>query len=627
MLIQVSPSLNIFERFTYEFQGPERDIHPGMRVVIPVGNRITTGWVTEKKSGYRGKVKRIIGIIEDLRLPDMAQMEFSRAVSESYFISLGMVLDYSLPPRWKSLAHLYFEQGEQRKKIIGWSREALEKISREQALRFRYRHECQIGPPVTRRFTGSGGLYQQRFLLDDDRLKHYLDIIRDFSERGQCVLFTVPDHLTALFFVRSMEKVDWYHSRQKPAERERIWCRAASGNCFILAGGLSALMLPVRNLGCIISERAGSHLYQKRAYSDFNINHIARLKAEKNGVTFAEGFSTFTSRAFLNRKQILVEDHRPNQPLTVNVRRLASRERGIPEQLLELLKAYFLERKKILLVVHRKESARYLYCPSCRKIQACPVCHGFLKVNREGYLNCSRCDFKAENLRVCSACGKELAELKDTSVSGMRDVIKKKLTESGVLTLSADELDDIDSAVELIGKRQVVISTAVILNPFFKHMFDAVIYFRPESIFSMNDFNSGEMIFSMVAELKELVKEQGVLDIFSVFHFHYSLQLVGDEDMFFQRELKYRSWFSLPPFCNVYAMEIQLKNLRKLAADMRDIHQKYGSILNIKHAYLVSRSRFRGYYKGRIEFHTFPETVITSGILLRKGIRIQLLAV
>ena len=44
----------------------------------------------------------------------------------------------------------------------------------------------------------------------------------------------------------------------------------------------------------------------------------------------------------------------------------------------------------------------------------------------------------------------------------------------------------------------------------------------------------------------------GELHVFSVFHFHYALQYLMDEEQFFERELKYRQWFMLPPFASVY---------------------------------------------------------------------------
>jgi hypothetical protein len=68
-------------------------------------------------------------------------------------------------------------------------------------------------------------------------------------------------------------------------------------------------------------------------------------------------------------------------------------------------------------------------------------------------------------------------------------------------------------------------------------------------------------------------------------------------------------------------------NLRKLGAEMRNIYGTYGNILNIKHIYLISRKKIRGNYKGRMECHTFPETVMASNILSAKRLLIQLLAV
>ncbi|MCP4147129.1 MAG: hypothetical protein GY757_05205, partial [bacterium] len=109
MIIQVSPSLNIFETLAYRYTGDPELLRPGLRVVIPIGTRITAGWVMETRSDYKGRVKKILAVVKDDYVPDEAYMEFVKAVSGVYFTSPGTLLDSSLSPKKKAVSSLYFE--------------------------------------------------------------------------------------------------------------------------------------------------------------------------------------------------------------------------------------------------------------------------------------------------------------------------------------------------------------------------------------------------------------------------------------------------------------------------------------------------------------------------------------
>ncbi len=63
MLIRISISANIFETLTYRFNGDADLLNVGQRVVVPLVNRLVTGWVIEKDVQYKGRVKSITGIL------------------------------------------------------------------------------------------------------------------------------------------------------------------------------------------------------------------------------------------------------------------------------------------------------------------------------------------------------------------------------------------------------------------------------------------------------------------------------------------------------------------------------------------------------------------------------------
>ena len=93
------------------------------------------------------------------------------------------------------------------------------------------------------------------------------------------------------------------------------------------------------------------------------------------------------------------------------------------------------------------------------------------------------------------------------------------------------------------------------------------------------------------------------------------------------RELKYRKWFLLPPYYNVYTLEVKAGDLKTLGAEMRSIYLTYKEILNIKQIYLLSRKKIRGKFKGQVEIHASPQTIKKTSILKKKNVSIKIVAI
>lgn len=624
MLIQVSLSLNIFENFTYNYIGDKDKLKKGMRVIVPIGNRVATGWVIEKGSEYKGRVRNAIGIIEDEYIPKQEFMDFARSISLLYFTSIGMILDYSLSPKRRLINNIYFEKDGKLEKMNKFSATELCKLSKKEVVNFIYKNrgEININENInsSKNFKGK----DNKLIISYDRADFYRDIIDFYLQKHMSVLIVVPDNLTASYLKSLFNDVSIYNSSVKLTERENIWCDYLNGRVGVVTGGVSAVFLPMKNLGCVICERAGSSLYRSSYFSNLNVDILSKERARNYDIPFIEGASHYHIEAYKNKNELFVEDKREKKDIYIDVKMLKLREKSIPDNLIESLKAYFLDNKKILVVLNKKVSFDYLFCKSCKAIQRCPVCKGILKVEKDFKVKCTKCDFKKEEFSLCSKCNKELFLIKDMSIISLEEIVKRQIDETNILTLSSEGIKDISLTIKNIKKSKIVISTPVILNPFFKNIFDSIIYIRPESIFNMNEYNAAEMIFSIVSELKELVKRGGNIDIFSSFYFHYSLKLINNEDDFFERELKYRNWFLLPPYSYVYKIEIKAKNLRELGKDMRLIFNKFKDKLNLRKVYLVSKKKIRGNYKGEMEAHSFPESILESGLLKKRNVNIKL---
>jgi primosomal protein N' len=642
MIVQVSPSLNIFSSLSYNYRGDPALLKPGVRVVVPLGNRFFTGWITETHSQYKGRVKDIIAVVRDDYAPGSQFMAFVRAVSHLYFASMGSLLDYSLPPKKKSITGLYFENPENQgkvEKLNRYSAAELQRLAKEGTIQCFYK----AGPALQNQTAAVEGEPQNetakdhRFLIGFQREPHYRQMIEDCLSRGKSVLITVPDNLTAAYLQEKLGEVDIYNSEIKPKERESLWHDyACKGKTGVVVGGLSASFLPIQNLDLVICDRAGSSGYKRRSFSRYDVHVLSQLRAKNFNIPLVEGFSTTTVQAYQNPSRVKIEDIREEQ-VPVEVRMIKRGTRGIPGEFQELISSYFIENKKILVILNKKESDNFLFCEKCKKIQGCPSssCEGLIDVEVEDeeafHIKCRRCGLEKEAHNRCPKCEESLALIEDISISSVKKFVKTRVVETGITSLSSEGLkeDHLHSVLKRVGESKVVIATPVIVNPFFNNIFDVVIYLRPESVFKLEEYDAAERIFSLVAEFRELVKPGGTIDIFSTFHFHYSLKLVNDEAGFFDRELKYREWFHLPPFFNVYHIEVRGKELRKLAAEMREIYKKFKEPLKIKRIYLASRQPSRGMYKykGILEAHAQPEVILESGLLKKRDISIDLVLI
>lgn len=635
MSVQVSPSLNIFESLTYGFIGDPESLKPGTRVVIPVGPRMTTGWVTDTRSQYKGRVKNILAVVRDDYPPDSRFLEFIHAVSGTYFTSAGSLLDSSLPPNKKPIGSLYFRNEEKEGKIEKLNKYSLKEIgafAKTGPLDCFYKSGDTLpGSPTLPTEPEAPGdeSAKNRFILSYSREPFYREIIDNCLQLGKSVLVAVPDNLTAACLKGQLGDVDVYNSELKPKERNALWDKYARGETAgVVVGGLSAVLLPIPNLGAVICERSGSAAYKRSYYSRYHIHQVARLRARHFNIPFIEGFSTRTVHSFRDPSTVEIEDER-KEKIPIEVRMIKSGTRGLPEDFIELLGAYFADKKKILVVLNKKESFNFLFCMKCKKVLRCPKCDGLIDVDHEYNIKCIRCGLEKANQRHCFKCEEPVAVVEDVSIASVKKAVKSRVVETGIMTLSSEGLKEehLYSVMRRIEDSKIVISTPAIVNPYFSRRFDAVVYIRPESYFNIDQYDAAEKIFSMAAELRELVTPGGNLDVFSIFHFHYSLKLLNDEEGFFDRELKYREWFSLPPFANVYNIEVKAKDLRKLGKEMRNIYKKFKEPLNIKRIYLSGRKAVRGGYKGVLEAHAQPGSIRESGLLGKRDIFIDLVLI
>jgi primosomal protein N' len=608
--ISVSLSYPLYEPLTYLADATA--IQVGARVLVPLGSRLASGWVTGLDSPYSGRLKRVIGIIDDSFHPGAALMEMARQTADAYFTSAGGILDHCLPPSRMNFKKLRLESSGRERRLTEFTFKELERLAAAAPLRLYFNASpADIPRPVA---PGSEDTGPPALLLGPGREEAYRDACARTLARGRSVILVVPDNATARYWQSVIPGVDMYHSEVRAAARETIWRQYLQGKSGIVCGGISALMLPLADAGLLIIDRAASPLYRRGPGSPFRIDHLAEIRARSGRIPLLRGAHSHSCATWVHRDESGLDDRRRGAEISCQVHALKGRERGIPAAIVEMICQNHLAQKKTLVLVNRIQPAAHLFCPHCRRIAACPRCGGILKVGEKRQASCRRCTFRRDPLDDCPRCSRALTLLHDISIDSLARAVERVCGEKSVLSLTAVELKEPQAATAAVRGSPVVIATTAALNPFFTGLFHAAIWVKPESFFNMEDFNAAEMIHALGAEIAAVLGGKGEMHVFSVFHFHYALQYLVDEGNFFERELKYRQWFMLPPFASVYELELRDARLRSLAAAMRELNGRFREELQIRRAYLASRRPQRGTYRGVLELHTTAERIAAAGL-------------
>jgi primosomal protein N' len=621
--ISVSLSYNLFEPLTYEAPEPAAGLQPGARVLVPLGKRIALAWVLELDSPYRGRLKRIIGAIDDPFRPQAELLDVALRAGAAYFASAGSLLDHCLPPSQKSPRGLLLELGGSTRRMSEFAPSELERLAAGGPLRFFFR---KAGEAAAGAASGGPDAPPPRLLLGSGREAEYREACRQVLAGGRSVVLVVPDNATARYWQAALPEVDPYHSEVTAAARERTWRQYCLGKTGVVCGGIQALLLPQPALGLIVIDRASSPLYLHGAGASVRPDHLAEIRAAVGRIPLLRGSLSHSCATYASREDAVTEDRRRERGVTCRVHALKGRERGVPAEIVELVRQNHAAGSKTLVLVNRIRPAVHLFCEACRRIATCPRCGGPLKAG-EGAgargVSCRRCSFRREATGECPRCGGPLAPLHDISIESLSRAVERVCGEEAVLALTAAELKDPAAAVAAVARRPVVIATLAALSPFFQRTFALAVWVKPESFFNLGEFAAGEMIRASGIEAMSALADGGELHVFSVFHFHYSLQYLMDEGRFFERELKYRRWFMLPPYAGLFELELRDSGLRALAAAMRELYGRHRDDLGIRRAYLASRQPRRGSYRGILELHASAERIAAAGLhrLRRSSLR------
>lgn len=521
---------------------------PGTRVRVPLGTSSRVGLTVtaedQENAGHPDDLKEIIDAIDHLPpLPD----ELWRTVcwlAKTWFIGKGMAAKTLLPASF----------------LAG---EPLEEIY----------HKPRPGPSSVKY------VYEPR---DSDRMEIYRDILTA-SE--------VP--LLALFPELSGAKKFW-DMLPAPLKGEGIlwpdlskgkqwdfWKRSRKGEIRFAVGCQTASFIPISGLSTIIVDEENSGAWKTQKHPLFHHRTILAARAGFAGAGLILGGRMPSAKAFLQvgrdpgrsriRERLIFVDMKDSSSYSSD----GIKDRlPISRPLIRETRDSLENGRWALWILDRKGYAGEIFCEDCGSPVRCPKCGGVMRwEGKTGQLRCLDCGKKEPVPEKCSTCGGPFLEGQRPGLEALEEHARSLFRRAEIILFSEDGAK-IPSGISIMKKHQeagIILGTRKILSLTDEISPGTVGWIDADAEARVEEYDAKARAFSLMWESawrgeapdsRKIVIQSRRPDK------NWQQALGIGWGHFWDRELKERREWELPPFVPMLRIDIPAFKRKRLAQDL-----------------------------------------------------------
>jgi primosomal protein N' (replication factor Y) len=422
----------------------------------------------------------------------------------------------------------------------------------------------------------------------------YFRLIEKALEEGQQVLYLLPEiALTAQIIKRLQakfgEQIGIYHSRFGNQERVEIWQKTLSGECKIILGARSSLLLPFQNLGLIvIDEEHDTSFKQTDPAPRYNARDTALVLAHKIGANVIMGSATPSVNSYFNASQkkfALVElqerfgsGKMPKVEIIDLKKAYEDKQMSglFSRKLLDEMQKSLQDRKQIILFQNRRGYSPFIICQSCGFVPHCDHCDVSLTYHKlTDKLHCHYCGTIYPYVVVCPTCNSNQVTTKSFGTEKIEEAIQYKFPNARVARFDWDALKQKNKFKELITAfehRQIdiLVGTQMVVKGLdFEHV-NLVGVLSADSLLAYPDYRVNERVFQLLEQVSGRAgrkDDKGKVLIQTHRADHPIIKLVQEHDYekFYSLEHLHRKDFVYPPYCKLIRITVKHKDKSQTA--------------------------------------------------------------
>lgn len=418
----------------------------------------------------------------------------------------------------------------------------------------------------------------------------YIQLIKQFLERGQQVLYMLPEIALTVQIVRRLQRVfgehiGIYHSGMSDQSRAELWRRQCGEHpCGLILGVRSSVFLPFTSLGLVIVDEEHDASYkQKEPSPRYNGRDAAVMLGKMTGARILLGSATPSFESYQNAitgKYGLVEMKQRyggvQMPEVVmadlgEYRRKKMMQGSFSPVLLREMRETLAAGKQVILFQNRRGYSAYLQCEKCGTIPKCKHCDVSLTYYKQrNVLVCRYCGAIVPMMDCCPGCGGHYKE-RTPGTERVEEEVGRLFPESRVARMDIDVMSSKARFRRVIedfeqGRTDILIGTQMVTKGLDFENVKLVGVMDGDSMINFPDFRAEERAYCMLMQVSGRSGRRGergkvVIQAADLKNRVYTMLTEGDYPAFFADLMTERRLFVYPPAGRMIQVEMRHRDV------------------------------------------------------------------
>ncbi len=415
----------------------------------------------------------------------------------------------------------------------------------------------------------------------------YIHLIREYLERGEQVLYMLPEIALTVQIVRRLQRVfgqrvGVYHSGMSDQMRAELWRKQCSEEPFgLILGVRSSVFLPFARLGLVIVDEEHDASYkQKEPAPRYNGRDAAIMLAKMAGAKVLLGSATPSFESYRNAQagkyglvELNVRYGGVRMPETVmadlkEFRRKKLMQGSFTPLLAEEMRRVLAEGMQVILFQNRRGYSSYIQCDRCGSIPKCRHCDVSLTYyKRRNALVCRYCGAVVPMQERCGACGEGHYRERTPGTERVEEEVERLFPGSRVARMDLDVMGSKARFRRVIqdfeqGKTDILIGTQMVTKGLDFERVKLVGVMDADSMVNFPDFRAEERAYCMLMQVSGRSGRRGergkvVIQAADAGNRVYEQLQHGDYASFYRLLADERKLFAYPPFGRLIQVELR----------------------------------------------------------------------
>ena len=427
----------------------------------------------------------------------------------------------------------------------------------------------------------------------------YIHLIADALERGETVLFLVPEIALTTQLIQRLSHhfaafLHVYHSRFTRREQTETWLEVLGKGRpapKLIVGPRSALFLPMQQLGLVIvDEEHEPSFKQYDPAPRYQARDVAMWMAARDEAFCVLGSATpsvethwLTTQGRIDRVEM---NERYGGVMLPEIwcadLRKAQRQRAMFGHFTRLLKlemeSVLESGRQVILFQNRRGYSPMWQCETCAWIPECERCDVPLTVHKwKNELNCHHCGYVVDPPPpVCVSCGKSTMKPKGLGTERIEEELAEHFPDARVARMDADTTRSRyghQRLVRAFANREfdILVGTQMVTKGLdFAHV-GLVGVLSADRMLNFPDFRSFERAYQMLTQVAGRAGRSGergkvILQTYNPDHWVMTKVMANDYMGLVQQELIERKNYRYPPFVRLVRLTLKHTDVQRLEA-------------------------------------------------------------